>query len=483
MSVQAFRRLVRNGDFGAKDTEWFPAWLKRFAEYLRADEQARLELTREVALGFSRELLTNGVPAWQRKQAIRALCAYRDMVLQAESPMLTDMVRKLGTLAEQERSFGGAELPDARQERALVGAIDPAECVVQQETRRELRVQGKALLTERAYIGWIGRFMQFCGCASHPPQLNVDTDVDVDGGDAIQRPLSEAAIAGMRRSQAVAALREVGEPQIRAFLTQLAVEGDVAPNTQGQAKSALLFLFRQVLNREIGFLDVVPADKPQRLPVVLSREEIRRALPEFEGLRRLMFLVMYGAGLRHSECRRLRVKDVCFDEGHIVVRTGKGEKDRITVLPDSCRQDLMEQVERVRRQHDRDLQSGFGKVYLPYALERKYANENRDFGWQWLFPARRLSKDPRSGERRRHHVGEDYFADFFKTAIDRAAIVKNAVPHSLRHSFATHLLEDGADIRTVQDLLGHKDVQTTMIYLHVMNKPGLAVKSPADVGL
>ena len=171
----------------------------------------------------------------------------------------------------------------------------------------------------------------------------------VGNGGATERRLSEAAIAELRRSQAKEALRDVGESQIRAFLTQLAVEGDVAPNTQNQAKSALLFLFRQVLNREIGFLDVVPADKPQRLPVVLSREEIRHLLPEFEGLRRLMLLVMYGAGLRHAECRRLRVKDVCFDEGHIMVRTGKGEKDRITVLPDVCRQNLIEQVSQCER--------------------------------------------------------------------------------------------------------------------------------------
>ena len=292
--------------------------------------------------------------------------------------------------------------------------------------------------------------------------------------------LSDAARDALQLQRVNRMMLSAGEAEMRSFLTSLAVEGNVAPNTQGQAKSALLFLFQHVLSREVGFLDIVSADKPERLPVVLSRQEIARLLPEFQSIRRLMFLVMYGAGLRHAECRRLRVKDVCFDEGHVVVRSGKGEKDRITVLPDCCRQDLMEQVERVRRLHQRDLKDGLGVVYLPYALERKYPNENRDFGWQWIFPAAKLSKDPRSGTMRRHHVGEDLFAKAFRVAMERSGITKNAVPHSLRHSFATHLLESGADIRTVQDLLGHKDVQTTMIYTHVMNKPGIAVKSPAD---
>ncbi|MCU0879929.1 MAG: integron integrase [Pirellulaceae bacterium] len=320
--------------------------------------------------------------------------------------------------------------------------IDPDEPQCLQELRRELQVQRKASETERAYVGWVSRFVRHCGSED---------------------------------------LRQFGEPEIKSFLTKLVVEGNVAPNTQNQAKSALLFLYQQVFQRELAFLDAVSADKQKRLPVVLSREEIARVWPQFTGLRRLMFLLMYGAGLRHRECRRLRVKDICLDEGHIVVRAGEGEQDRITVLPDRSRQALSEQLEAVRRLHQEDLAREGGAVYLPYALEREYPNEKQEFGWQWLFPARNMSRDPRSGERRRHHVSEDYFAVFFKRAVDRVGIGKNAVPRSLRHSFATHLLEDGVDIRTVQELLGHKDVRTTMIYLHVMNKPGLAVKSPADV--
>ena len=496
MSLQQFNKLVRLASFGKADQQWFPKWIRRYAEFAGHDGRSTIPLTRDLAMRFCRELLASQVPAWQRKQAIRTLATYRDLVLESDEPLLSDMVRKLSTLAEQERAFGSSGAPDDRDVRTLIGAIDSSEHIVIQQLRSELRVQGKALQTERAYVGWVERFLKYCG-----------KDADASAGDRVAplkntqpgssaglgeqnhagsnltervRHRSEAELADEQLQHVIALMAEVPESAIRSFLTKLAVEGNVAPNTQGQAKSALLFLFQKVLHREIGFLDVVPADKPARLPVVFSRSEIATLLPEFQSLRRLMFLVMYGAGLRHAECRRLRVKDVCFDEGHLVIRSGKGEKDRITVLPDVCRQDLIEQVERVRRLHKRDLEIGAGRVYLPYALERKYANENRDFGWQWVFPATKLSKDPRSGQMRRHHVGEEFFAKFFKAALDRSGIVKNAVPHSLRHSFATHLLEDGADIRTVQDLLGHKDVSTTMIYLHVMNKPGLAVKSPAD---
>ena len=391
---------------------------------------------------FLQTLRDNGTPAWQRLQAVRAVELYRNLVWKTETPSLVKIRQTLGRLADRERTGGdgSARLGNA-EERQLVGRVDSREPILIQRMRRELRVRRKALDTEKAYVGWVRRFI------------------------------------GHRGSED---LEQFGEPQIKDFLTSLAVEGNVAASTQDQAKCALLFLYQAVLGRELEFLDVTRASKPVRLPVVLSREEISLLLPEFGDLIHLMFMTMYGAGLRHGECRRLRVKDVCFDEGHIVVRNGKGDKDRITVLPDRCRKELREQIERVQRQHQRDLESGFGAVYLPHALERKYRNESRDLGWQWVFPAQQMSKDPRTGAVRRHHVGENYFADFFKVAVDRVGIVKNAVPHSLRHSFATHLLEIGADIRTVQELLGHKDVATTMIYTHVMNRPGLAVKSPAD---
>ncbi len=445
MSAMEFQTRLHGAKYPPNDLKYFPLWIRRYAQSV-TEEEGRLAVSVESVKAFSRSLRDAGIPAWQRLQAVRAVEAYRDLVLGTGEPSLGEVRQVLQRAADADRGdtatdAAGDSRPGVEDERHLVGIIDPNEPQCLQELRREMRVRRKALETERAYAGWVSRFMRHCGSQE---------------------------------------LRQFGEREIKAFLTELAVEGNVAPNTQNQAKSALLFLYQQVFQRELAFLDAVPASKPERLPVVLSREEIARLWPEFRGLRQLMFQLMYGAGLRHRECRRLRVKDICIDEGHIVVRTGKGEKDRITVLPDRSRQPLIEQIEAIRRLHRRDLDDGFGAVYLPYALERKYPNEKREFGWQWLFPARRMSRDPRSGERRRHHVSEDYFADFFKRAADRVGIAKNAVPHSLRHSFATHLLEDGADIRTVQELLGHKDVRTTMIYLHVMNKPGLAVRSPVD---
>jgi len=441
MSVANFCRLLHEARFGKSDKEWFPRWIRRYASSVNAVE-GRLPVGQAEVIGFLQSLLKSKTPAWQRLQAVRAIEAYRDLVLQTAVPSLTPIRQKLSQMADQERATGlGPGGPGVQDERHLIGRIDPAEPAIVQQMRRELRVRHKALDTERAYVGWVERFIRHCGSAD---------------------------------------LASFGEGEIKAFLTELAVEGNVTAGTQNQAKCALLFLFQRVLGRELAFLDVTRATKPERLPVVLSRPEIGLLVPLFAGLRLLMFLLMYGAGLRHRECRRLRVKDVCFDEGHLIVRSGKGDQDRITVLPQRVRDPLRTQIDAVRRLHERDLEEGFGQVYLPHALERKYPNENREFGWQWIFPSRQLAKDPRSGKFRRHHVSDEFFGDFFKQATDRAGIVKNAVPHSLRHSFATHLLEDGADIRTVQELLGHKDVRTTMIYLHVMNKPGLAVRSPVD---
>jgi integron integrase len=441
MSVDQYCARVRQSSLGRNEQLWFPIWIRRYAEAMNTPH-GQLPVSRESVIAFLRTLRSHGTPAWQRLQATRAIEVYQKVVLRSDALSLQDIRSTLSRLADQEKiaSHGDAG-PGCRDERHLVGIIDPKEPPIVQKTRRELRLRHRALATEQSYVHWIERFLAHCGTTE--PQ-------------------------------------HCKEAHIRAFLTALAVEGNVSASTQNQAKSALLFLFRVVLERELGFLDIAKAAKPVRLPVVLSRQEIERLFSQFFGVRRLMFAILYGSGLRHVECRRLRFKDICLDQGHIVVRSGKGDKDRITVLPAAARDMLEQQLAAVRAQHERDLRAGLDGVFLPHALERKYPRASRELGWQWLFPSRQPARDPRTGVFRRHHVSDEHFGGFFKKALRQVGIDRHAVPHSLRHSFATHLLEGGADVRTVQELLGHEDVSTTMIYLHVMNKPGIAVRSPID---
>lgn len=275
--------------------------------------------------------------------------------------------------------------------------------------------------------------------------------------------------------------QEMGVDEIRQYLSHLATSGHVAASTQNVALSALLFLYREVLGREMQFIDGIErAKRPLRIPVVLTREEVRRVLDRLTGNHRLMACLLYGTGMRLMECVRLRVKDIDFGYMQIIVRDGKGEKDRRTVLPSSLAELLKKQLAVAKALHEEDLKHGYGRVYLPYALERKYPNAASEWAWQWAFPAPKLSVDPRSGQVRRHHASEDMLQREVKRAVAKAGITKRASCHTLRHSFATHLLEDGYDIRTIQELLGHADVQTTMIYTHVLNKGGKGVKSPLD---
>ncbi len=274
---------------------------------------------------------------------------------------------------------------------------------------------------------------------------------------------------------------EMGEREISDFLTHLAVEKSVAASTQNQAFSALLFLYQQVLERKLDFIDDVQrVTRPAKVPVVFTPSEARSVLAQLKGDYRLMAELLYGSGLRLMECVRLRVKDIDFGYGHITVRDGKGLRDRITILPERLRRPLQVHLDRVQETHQHDLRKGDGRAYLPFALERKYRNANRSWSWQYAFPAAKVSTDPRSGEVRRHHVSEKNLQKAVKAAIEWAGIRKAASCHTFRHSFATHLLENGYDIRTVQELLGHKEVSTTMIYTHVLNKPGMVVRSPLD---
>lgn len=314
-----------------------------------------------------------------------------------------------------------------------------------ESVRAVIRVKHFSYRTEEAYLAWIRRFILF-NDKRHP--------------------------------------QEMGADEVRLFLTHLAVEKNIAAATQNQAFAALLFLYRYVLEKPLENIEnVVRAKKPRRLPEVLSKTEVERVFAYLRGGdARLIANLLYGAGLRLSEALRLRVKDVDFEYRQITVRDGKGAKDRVTVLPEKALEPLKTHLENiVRRLHEEDLRGGFGAVYLPFALERKYKNAARDWIWQYVFPAAKRSVDPRSGVERRHHLAEGAVQRAFRNALAQAGIDKKASPHSLRHSFATHLLENGYDIRTVQELLGHKDVRTTQIYTHVLHKNKFAVKSPLDV--
>ena len=309
--------------------------------------------------------------------------------------------------------------------------------------RDRLRYKHYSLRTEQAYIHWIKRFIYFHG-KRHPEQMN--------------------------------------GPEVEAFLTHLAIRGKVAAATQSQALSALLFLYKEVIGKDLPWLDgVVRPKHPARLPVVLTEDEVRALLARLEGTRWLIVSMLYGTGMRLLECLRLRVKDVDFEMRQITIREAKGNRDRVTMLPEILVEPLRNHLSRIKAVHETDLADGYGEVYLPFALARKYPAAARSWPWQYVFPSGKLSVDPVSGKMGRHHVDEKNVQRTVMSAARAARIIKPVSPHVLRHSFATHLLQGGYDIRTVQELLGHKDVSTTMIYTHVLNKGGRGVKSPLDV--
>ena len=274
---------------------------------------------------------------------------------------------------------------------------------------------------------------------------------------------------------------EMAEPEINTFLTHLAVKEKVSASTQNQALSALLFLYRHVLGREIGDLgEVIRARKPKRLPVVMTREEVKEVLANMTGDKWLMASLMYGAGLRLMECLRLRVQDIDFARNEILVRDGKGAKDRLTMLPELLKGPIKDHIKKVKTIHERDLADGWGRVQMPSAMDRKYPNAPRDWRWQWVFPQENRWKNTKTGEEGRHHIDESLVQKSVRDATPKAGLTKRATCHTFPHSFATHLLEGGYDIRTVQELLGHNDVKTTMIYTHVLNRGPAGVRNPVD---
>ena len=308
------------------------------------------------------------------------------------------------------------------------------------QVRDAIHLKQYSYRTEQAYVGWIKRYLYFHD-VRHPS--------------------------------------EMGAPEVEAFLTHLAVKENVAASTQNQALSALLFLHREVLHQDLGPVDALRAKRPKRLPTVLTKDETLRLIGCLSGTHQLMGKLIYGSGVRLMECLRLRVKDLEFDRQTLIVRDGKGAQDWVTVLPDSLIPLPKEHLQRVKALHKQDLARGYGAVYLPDALARKYPHADREWGWQYVFPASRLSQDPRSGVTRRHHLHESSLQKEIKEAARLAGIVKPVGPHTLRHCFATHLLEAHYDIRTVQELLGHKDVKSTMICMHVLKRGPHGGVSPA----
>lgn len=440
MSYKKLKHLLDSSKLPIQDRVWFARWVDRYRRYCRVQPNDPVPISRESVIAFLQQQKARGRQAWQRLQMVKALQFYQTSVCRCEATDLDD-IRE--TLAEFVRRHSSSQ-PQADGFIDVVGKIDPNEPEPIQELRRRLRLLGGEYSTEKAYVKWAAQFVQHYGIES------------------------------------IEQLKSLGEAEVTEFLTELAVERNVAAGTQNQAFSALLKLFSQVARKDLRGIDAVRASKPRKLPLVLSRDEVWQLLDEFQGICQLIANLLYGAGLRINDCLRLRVKDIAFELGQIVVRDTKGEHQRITILPDETVAGLRAQIEQVRRIHEQDLSEGYGRVYLPYALAKKYPRADQQFAWQFIFPASKRSRDPRSGEIRRHHLHESVFAKALARALSRAKIAKPVHSHTFRHSFATHMLMDGYDIRVVQELLGHKDVSTTQIYTHVLNRPGISVKSPLD---
>lgn len=311
------------------------------------------------------------------------------------------------------------------------------------QVRITLRTAHYSRKTEESYIGWIKRFILFNN-RRHP--------------------------------------NELGEAEIKKYLEYLAIKQHVSSSTQNQALCAIVFLYKNVLKKKLGdFGELIWAKRSTRLPVVLTQEEVKKIMDELSGTYWIMANLLYGSGLRLNECLQLRVKDIDFIYNQVIIRDSKSDKDRVSMLPNKVVDPLKKHLEKVRRLHERDIQKGYGRVHLPNALKRKYINADKEWGWQYVFPSGRLAVDPESGVLRRHHIYETVLQKAVKEAVRKAGVVKPATCHTFRHSFATQLLQSGYDIRTVQELLGHRDVKTTMIYTHVLKKGGLGVNSPADL--
>lgn len=426
--------------------DWYLKWAQQFARSAPGPLRSR---TAEQIKAFLDNLSSRpNIKEWQTEQASDALRILYLDVLNCEfaltwPPSLASSAANAdgaGEIARDVPEYGNAR--QSFRDEAPAKQIEVMHNKVFQRLRTEIHLRHYSLRTERTYEQWVRRFIAFHG---------------------------------------LRAPKELGPEAVKDYLEYLAEEREISANTQNQALNALVFLYDQVLKEPLGALgEFAKAKRPQRLPVVLTRGEVAGLLAQLTGVKSLMAGLLYGCGLRLMECLRLRVKDIDFEQRQIIIRDGKGQKDRVTVLPGTYEQQLREHLATVKAQHENDLARGLGEVYLWPSLARKYPKASREWAWQYVFPAERFSADPRTRKIRRHHLHETVLQEAVKQAAMKAGLHKQVSCHVLRHSFATHLLEDHYDIRTVQELLGHSNVSTTMIYTHVLNRPGLAVKSPID---
>ncbi|MBI5741158.1 MAG: integron integrase [Nitrospirae bacterium] len=435
-----YSKLVIKSGVLQKNVKWHIHWLQEFADFIKGKS------LRACAVEDARRFLAylsgkNRIQDWQVEQAKNALLiVYRDMFNASWSSQIADMSFKI---THSEIKQAGRECEDIHfQDELPPPEIISAYQGIFEKLRTEIRYRHYSIRTEKTYEQWILRFLHY-----HK-----------------QKPAEQILAA-----------------DVKSYLDYLAETRNVAASTQNQALNAIVFLYEQVLDRKIGEIgDFIRAKRPKRLPVVLTRDEVNRLLDNLPDTCALMAGLLYGSGLRLMECIRLRTKDIDFEQRQVLVRDGKGQKDRITMLPRRFHDQLKEQIAYAKKLHEKDLSDGYGDTYIWPSLARKYKNASREWIWQYVFPADRLSVDPRTKEVRRHHIHETVLQRAVNKAASKTGLTKKVSCHTLRHSFATHLLEGGYDIRTVQVLLGHSDVSTTMIYTHVLNTPGLAVRSPVD---
>ena len=423
-----------------QDLKWAKVWFQLFSAFHGRGRQTDWDFTPDDVIAFLRSKRDAGVPAWKRMKIVRGLMIYRRFVNEKPIDDLLPIKEKMEqiVLFERARDDGYASIDD------VVGKIDPRESDAIQEFRKALRRSGKALRTERSYVGKVKAFM------------------------------AERALKNLSD------FKKITGRDVEAHLTDLAVDGNVAASTQNAAFHALLSFFTLVLKRDMGRIEAIRANKGKQIPTVMSEEEVSSVFCELNGVHRVIAKLLYGCGMRISEAIRLRVKDIDFDNRLIEIHQSKGGKSRLVPLPEELVETLQRYMNSRSTLHDHDLANGTASVWLPRALARKYPSAHKELRWQYLFASARLSKDPRTGRLHRHHLHEGTFPSNLRRAVEAAGLIKRVTSHTFRHCFATHLLWSGTDIRTIQELLGHNDLKTTMIYTHVVHHNGVAIKSPLD---